>query len=207
MDYDWEKIFENKTNKELYDIVVGKVVLSNDAILYARKELERRNFDFDNMELNNAAWKLSNLIEKEHYTRFILENSKQSLRSFKSFLIIIGLSLIAFYMVNRFTDFNIPIELVLFFSGVVAILILFNNYTYRKYQQAHIRILNELSELKTQLDKEEALTKDSVILKELTRYQKHEIERNKAWYLIVIISSSILLLVAVYRLIQIFIKH
>ena len=51
MDYDWEKIFENKTNKELYDIVVGKVVLSNDVILYARKELERRNFDFDSVDI------------------------------------------------------------------------------------------------------------------------------------------------------------
>jgi len=206
MDYDWERIFESKTNKELYDIVVGKVVLSNDAILYARQELDRRNFDFNNMEVNNAAWQLSNLIEEEHFCQIKLQNSKQSLRSFKSYLIIIGLYLIAFYTVNRFTDFDLPIELILVISGIVAILILLNNYTHKKNQQALTKILNEISELKNQLDKEEVFTKDRVITDEIERHHKREIEGYKAWHLLGIIFASFLLLVVVYRVIQVFIK-
>ena len=76
MSYDWEKIFENKTNKELYDIVIGRKVLSKEAVKYARTELENRNFDFDNMEANKAAWEISSLIEEEDYARLEISGSR-----------------------------------------------------------------------------------------------------------------------------------
>ncbi len=206
MDYDWENIFENKTNKELYDIVVGKVVLSNEAILYARKELERRNFDFDNMEVNNATWRFTNLIEQEHYSRYRLKNSKQSLRSFKAYLIIIGLSIIGFYLLDRYLDFDLTYEVMLVYIGLVAIIILINNYSYRSNQRAYDKIASEIEELKNQIDKEDVLSKNSVFLEEVERHRQKEEKANKLWSKIVIITSFIMLFIAILKIFNLILK-
>ena len=51
MSYNWEKIFEKKSTKELFKIYKGNSFLSKDASIYAKKELEKRNFDFNNKNI------------------------------------------------------------------------------------------------------------------------------------------------------------
>jgi hypothetical protein len=52
MTYNWEKIFQEKSTKELYSIYSGKSMLPDSAIPFAKRELEERKFDFDDDETN-----------------------------------------------------------------------------------------------------------------------------------------------------------
>ncbi len=65
MSYDWEKIFKEKTDKELYRIFIGKEKLNKEAKIFAEKELKTRNFNFKNIEKHKKKWELENLIEEE----------------------------------------------------------------------------------------------------------------------------------------------
>ena len=65
MSYNWEKIFKDKADKELYKIFLGKQQLSAEAIDYAEKELKSRNFNFDNIDSLKKKWTLEKLIEEE----------------------------------------------------------------------------------------------------------------------------------------------
>ena len=65
MNYNWEKIFKNKSDKELYEIYLGRKHLGNDAKDYAEKELKSRKFDFDNVDSYKKKWTLEKLIEEE----------------------------------------------------------------------------------------------------------------------------------------------
>ena len=159
MGYDWEKIFENKTNKELYDIVIGKVVLSKDAIHIAKQELERRNFDFDNMEANKAAWEISNLIEEEDYAQLEITGRRAKFISIKIYLLIITGIILVYYSVNELTEFTFPLEMTLFYIGLATFLVLLNNFMHKKQKQAHINRVRKFNELKEKLDKEKLLTK------------------------------------------------
>lgn len=69
MGYNWEEIFKNKTDKELYDIFIGKHVLNKEAQEFAEKELIARKFNFNNIEKAQKKWKLETLIEEERNER------------------------------------------------------------------------------------------------------------------------------------------
>ena len=176
MSYDWEKIFENKTNKELYDIVVGRKVLSKEAVNYAKTELENRNFDFDNMEANKAAWEISSLIEEEDYARLELTGRRAKHISIKLLLLIITGITIIYFIATKFTDFDIPVEMALFSIAISTLFILLNNFQAKKQKQAHNKRIEKIKELKEKLDQENLLTKESTIHKELKR---HRIEEEK----------------------------
>lgn len=78
MDYNWTEIFKNKTTRELYDIYLGKSILGPEHKEYARIELERRNFDFDNLDKQRKKWELERLIEEEKSNYFIPFRSPRS---------------------------------------------------------------------------------------------------------------------------------
>ncbi|MBN2893081.1 MAG: hypothetical protein JXL97_14525 [Bacteroidales bacterium] len=68
MYYNWEEIFKEKTYKELYAIYCGKTTHDNEAISFAEKELQKRNFDFENSDKQTKKWELENLLkQKEVY--------------------------------------------------------------------------------------------------------------------------------------------
>ncbi len=85
MSYNWEKIFKNKTDKELYEIFLGRKQLGAEAKEFAELELKLRNFDFDNIDSHKKKWTLEKLIEEERnesgaYSLFRwTSNSKHSL--------------------------------------------------------------------------------------------------------------------------------
>ncbi len=85
MSYNWEKIFKNKTDKELYEIFLGRKQLGAEAKEFAEVELKSRNFNFDNIDSHKKKWTLEKLIEEERnesgaYSLFRwTSNSKYSL--------------------------------------------------------------------------------------------------------------------------------
>ncbi|MDY0102050.1 MAG: hypothetical protein RBS07_03875 [Lentimicrobium sp.] len=85
MSYNWEKIFKSKTDKELYEIFLGRKQLGAEAKEFAEVELKSRNFNFDNIDSHKKKWTLEKLIEEERnesgaYSLFRwTSNSKHSL--------------------------------------------------------------------------------------------------------------------------------
>ena len=65
MSYNWEKIFKNKTDKELYEIFLESKQLGAEAKEFAEVELKSRNFNFDNIDSHKKKWTLEKLIEEE----------------------------------------------------------------------------------------------------------------------------------------------
>ena len=65
MSYNWEKIFKEKSDKELFEIFLGRKHLGNEAKKHAEKELKSRKFDFNNIDSYRKKWTLENLIEEE----------------------------------------------------------------------------------------------------------------------------------------------
>jgi hypothetical protein len=107
MQYDWEKIFNDKSDKELYDIFVGKTLLNQEAIKYAEDELKQRNFNFDNIEKHRKKWELESLINEikdEKSGVFMADmSSKQYLIGgiIGSFLLLIGILNIFFNFIEE----------------------------------------------------------------------------------------------------------
>lgn len=61
MKYNWTEILKNKSEKELYDIYVGRSVLGSEVMEFARIELENRNFNFENPDKHRKKWELEKL--------------------------------------------------------------------------------------------------------------------------------------------------
>jgi len=151
MSYDWEEIVKTKSNKELYDIVVGRKVLSKDAVTFAKAELENRNFDFDNMEANRTAWALSSLLEEEHMAELEITGRKATHLSLRIWFIIqCGICLV-YFVFTEFLEYDFPIGMVIFFCILATVFVLLNNYMARRQNQAHERRLQKMAQLKEKL--------------------------------------------------------
>ena len=195
MSYDWEKIFENKTNKELYDIVIGRKVLSKEAVKYAKTELENRNFDFNNIEANKAAWEISSLIEEEDYARLEITGRRAEHISTKILILIIAVITIIYLILTKSSDFDFPLDMALFFIAISTLFILLNNFQAKKQKQAQKKRFEKIKELKEKLENENLLTKDNPIYKEIKRHRIEEAEGIKTFSYIMIGVSAIMVLV------------
>jgi hypothetical protein len=102
MEYNWAEIFKNKGTRELYNIYLGKSALGSEQIEYARIELERRNFDFVNLDKQRKKWELENLIEEEKSYRSIFF---RTYRSWEYLIMGIAGILITFFAVISFLRF------------------------------------------------------------------------------------------------------
>lgn len=197
MSYNWEKIFENKTNKELYDIVTGRNVLSKEAVKYAKTELENRNFDFGNIEANRAAWEMSSLIEEEDYVRLEITGRIAKHISVRILFIIISVIFIIYFVLKDFPEYNFPLGIAIFFSGLAAVFILLNNFQARKQKLAQERRIERINQLKDKMDKENLLTKDNVIKDEIKRHRIEELKGIKiiSYIMIVILAITIIIFI------------
>ena len=95
MNYNWEKIFKEKSDKELYEIFIGKQKLNEDAKFFAEKELKLRNFDFTNLNKQKKKFELEGLIEEEKTSKtfsFFSSNEK--------YFLIMGIFGIFFLLLN-----------------------------------------------------------------------------------------------------------
>ena len=69
MTYNWEEIFKSKSDSELYEIFIGKSYLNSEAVDFAKAELLKRSFDFENIEKYQKKRELKRLIDEEQYER------------------------------------------------------------------------------------------------------------------------------------------
>jgi hypothetical protein len=90
MDYDWQEIFKEKTNKELYDIYCGRSGLPVSAVEFAKIELEKRNFNFENIEDLAYEQKFNSLAEEATKINLFLQNNPNSSLKFKLIMSIIA---------------------------------------------------------------------------------------------------------------------
>ena len=174
MEYDWEKIFKNKTSKELFDIASGKVILSYEAVDFAIAELERRGVDTNDIEFNNKVWRLSNLISNNDYETVFGNNSFHiSLKSY--ILIIVGIIMVSLGL-GQYSNITISTGTILFLIAIITIIVLFENVSYKIRKQNQIKRINEIKKLKSELENTETLNKRKQVLDELNRQKERNDE-------------------------------
>ena len=199
MDYNWKKIFETKTNKELYGIYSGNSLLPNETVEYARQELESRNFDFDNMEANKAAWQISSLIEEEDYAKLEITGRRKKHISIRILFIIIAGIFIIYLVLSKIPDFDFPLEMAFFFCGLATVFILLNNFQAKRQKLAQEKRFEKIKQLKEKLGKENLLTKDNPIKDEIQRHRIEEIKGIKTILYIMIGIFAIMILIFIFK--------
>jgi hypothetical protein len=143
MDYNWAEIFENKSDKELYNIYQGKSFLPRSVIPFAEDELKRRGFDFYNLELASETWRLSDIDEELEYLS--LRNLEKPKVSFRQYLfIVLAVVLFTAIVFPKLHQPNILLISLLAGIGFLSLLILSINRDYNK----RIRQISELIENK-----------------------------------------------------------
>jgi len=198
MDYDWQQIFKSKTNKELYDIVKGKVVLSESAVKFAKLELEKRNFDFNNMEANKKGWKLSNLIEEEHNAQLEINGRRFIYIPLKVYLLIISAFVLIYFYLNHFTETKFDDGLLITYIITITILVMFNNFIHLKQVKAHKERMKKIQEIKSELEEKELLKKGSPIQIDMHKHYEKEKEgfnTIRIFYIGVLIILTIVLII------------
>ncbi len=202
MGYDWENIFENKTNKELYDIVSGKIVLTKEAKDYAKQELIKRKFDFNNMEGNKAAWEISEIIEEEEIANSEIFLRKASFISLRTYFIIISGIVLSYYLINKFAINPMPFNAFMFFIALATFFVWLNNFIYKKQQQAHIDRIEKFNNLKRKLEEKDLLKENTPIYGELIRHKKKRFKEFKVLQIITVIILAVFLLIIIAKAIM-----
>ena len=204
MEYDWEKIFENKTNKELYDIVKGKTTLPKETRNIAKQELERRNFDFNNMEANKAAWQVSEIIEEEDIANLGIFVRKAKFIPLRIYILIITGIVIFYFLINENAINPMPFNVFIFFNLLATFLVWLNNFMYKKQSEAHIKRIEKLNSLNKELKESNSLKQDSPIQKEFIRQKKKQFEELKVLLFITGILFVAFILVMIQNIYKIF---
>ena len=197
MSYDWQEVFKNKTSKELYKIYLGDTLLPSETKEFARNELERRNFNFDNIEAHKTAWKLSNLIEEDNYLNSEMSGQGRVLFvSFKLYLFFLLLFFLFMYFMTGFQQKDTFEQLMtgLIASGVIGVLVLINNYFYKRIQVQKEKRKNRIKEIENSLKEQNLLEKDSPIMKDLRK--DREIESSGTRTMMVIYAICLFLIIA-----------
>jgi hypothetical protein len=200
MTYDWEEIFENKSDKELYEIYCGNSLLPELTIPFAKNELKKRKFDFENIELHKDAWKLSRLEEEIDYLKLeILKRAPISLKAYT--IIVIALVIFAAFI---YKTFNLESK-ASFFSltaglGSITIIIISERFIYKKKVESLNKLLEKKSKIVETLSEKVNLNKKQHILENLNKESNDRIKQllsmNK---ILMIIAAIILLLYLAFR--------
>lgn len=195
MNYNWEQIFKDKSNHELYEIYCGESNLPDLTIPFAKRELENRNFDFENMEANRDAWKLSNLIQDEDIYESEVMMRKLTHVSLNVYLLVIfGIIILFLFVIPDALLTGLPIII-----SVATLLILFNNFIYKIQQEKIIKVRNEKRELIAKLEKENLLETQSPIFNELTRERGKNQKSIRILLLALVITAVMFLILSVIK--------
>jgi hypothetical protein len=131
MTYDWKEIFKNKTTRELYDIYSGKSALPDEPIQFAKEELDKRNFDFNNIESFKESSKLEDITADIDYLS--LGINRRTRFSIYAYLILILVFIPATYIVFKIKKIDINTLYIILPSCVIilTITILITNLIYK----------------------------------------------------------------------------
>ncbi len=170
MAYNWEKTFKSMSSQELYKIYMGQTLKPKDAIPFAKKELDQRGFDFDDMDTNIKNWQLIKALEDKEYDwfsyGFIFHIPLKILP-----LLVIGF-VILFYLLGRYAGGSEYTwrELILP-TSLATISVLINNlfYKYRKNQREKRQ--KKIDRLKAEL-KHQGASKNNKLFQDKEVFQK-----------------------------------
>lgn len=99
-DYNWKEILSKKTDRELYQLITqGK--LGKDVSDSARKELEKRNFNFENIESIKETWKKESQIKNDNSFINRYYNANYYLGSSITILVISLIILTGFFLKDK----------------------------------------------------------------------------------------------------------
>ena len=145
MDYNWAKIFKEKSTAELIEIYLGKSFLPTSVIPLAKKELQDRNYDFEGKENLEIEIKLNAMAEE--YANLLIKVKRRPLRSLPDFLIGYAIG-VAILLISPTLGFPKKISLLVlpFYMLLITTDGIVSNYI-RKKQLAQIDLL------KTEIDK------------------------------------------------------
>ncbi len=196
MDYNWEEIFIDKSNKELYDIYMGDSNLPDSTIQIAKKELVSRNFDFENMGANKAAWRLSKLLQEEDLFESEVLKRKLTKVSVNEFLLIIlGIVLVFLLFVpNSVTVIGLPI-----FISLATLLDVLNNFFYKKEQEIIRKRRSDIVKLTKKLEKDNLLKTETPIFKDIVKERKRNLGSTKIILYITVVVTIILIILKITK--------
>jgi len=194
MTYNWEEIFENKSDKELYEIYTGNSLLPEMTIPFAKNELRKRNFDFDNFELHKDEWRLSSLEEEIFFLK--LEIQRSTPISLKIYTIIVIVLIVFAVILSQTCNLE---NNVLFLSltigiGVVTIAIISERFIYKKRVESLNKLLEKKSKIVENISEKVNLNEKQHILENLSKENNERIKQSLSINKILFIILSILLL-------------
>jgi len=167
MSYNWEEIFKDKSNKELYDIYLGNTNLPDFTIPFAKQELINRDFDFENIQENKDAWRLTQLINEEDNYASEVRGKKLDYISYKYYFLFVSAIIIIFLILK-----SDKIYIVLLTILMSTILLILNNYISIKQKKNKTKIKNEKFKLIEKLEKMGSLKNESPIFQDIERETK-----------------------------------
>jgi NADH:ubiquinone oxidoreductase subunit 3 (subunit A) len=203
-DYNWEEIFKHKTNKELYAIYKGKTTLPESIGQLAKKELEKRGFDFNDLETNNAAWRLSQLMREDYEIAHNLNRNTTRQISPILFAILFSLFSLFVYFVFNIHQMNATYQVFVIILVFIftAIYTLINNYFHSKNLIKRENRKKEIEQLKEFLEKRETLISKSYIYEDIKREEKIDKKMDRKISYTMIAMSILLLLVFIIKTIK-----
>ena len=200
MTYNWEGIFENKSDKELYEIYCGDSFLPETTISIAKKELEKRNFDFNNIEIHKEVWKLSRL--EEEIDGLKLELLRRTPISLKSYIFIIIFLVIFTAILSETINLENKSLFLSLIAGIVyiTIIIIPQRYIYKKRVESLNKLLEKKSKLVDIISRKINLNERQHVLENLNEESEARIKQsasiNKT---LMIITAIIFLIYLVFR--------
>jgi Flp pilus assembly protein TadB len=151
MNYNWEKIFENKTDKELYEIYSGNSVLPNETAEYARQELEKRKFDFGEIEANKSAWQLSELFLEAESAQKLIKQNQARIIPYKSLYFLVPGIIVLYVIFFKFLNINLTIFFPTIMIGLTLWYVSFTNRVYAKQKEEQNKRLEKIIEIKERI--------------------------------------------------------
>ncbi len=149
MHYNWEEIFKTTSSEDLYRIYKGHALKPKEAIPFAKKELERRGFDFNDMDNNKKRWQLINALEDQ--TLDNISNHTSVYISFRYFLLILMVMLLFSYLVDMDENRSYTWENLIFPITFSIVLVLINNLSFKYQYNERKKTQDKIDRLKKEL--------------------------------------------------------
>ncbi len=206
MRYNWEEIFKTTSSEDLYRIYKGYSLKPKEAIPFAKKELERRGFDFNDMDNNKKRWQLINALEDKELEHIGTQTRETFYIPFKYLpLVLAGLGLLVYFIIreeNKPFDWN---EF-WFLMGFFTILILVNNTISMYRYKTRKRLQNKIDRLKKELhcnniaEPEECFQDKNVFQQDVKRKKKELETLSLIMGIITLIALTALMFAKIYKI-------